>query len=850
MHFKTNIKKVGGLRFATKVLASVALFVIAFSPLLLSIESANAQEVIRRAAPASLPISPPQLTPAQADIINTFNVLEGPTVPAATLPAPLQGPTQTPRNPDGSVVKLDQQTPAQQAALAGRGTAKPEDKFCDIASTCITSVVYVFTAGIAGLFAYISAYFFNIAVSLALSSTSYSIDFITQGWTTVRDIANMAFIFIIIYIAMVIIFRAETATTLKTLAAVILMALLINFSFFITRVVVDGGNIIAVELYNAIPAPLLAQTSASGGAGSTGASVVQGVSSAIGGSGKAGDSKDLTAYIMNAVKIQTMLSNDSFKAYTKANTGVGGFLTNVIVQVLVYVAVGFLFVALGITFLSAGVKFLSRIIILWFVIIASPLAFAARAIGGQSPSAKKLYDQWQGTLINYSLYPAVFLFIFIIISKFTVALGGQDGLTGAIFSDLTGSGKVGSESFLIGLASAIANVAIRVGIVILMFYYSMKLTDILTTHGSSWANGLSDKVSSAVSSRTKRVGGYAFSQTASRLAGGAGTALGKTRFGNMRFGGNLLRTGFEKVAGAKLGGVKKSFVDRQTADKARKTKYEALVRDVLNKNAVDKIPKDLVEANIALDAGAGELRRRAEAFTLRDLESLGAERVAKLASFARDDTDAIFNQRRMTAIQRSEKFTDAEKEKIYTARSLAINPPPPHHGADSGATGGGGAGGGAGQSRMAEIDTARRVEEIGREEYEAGARRERDRVASDSPRPTPSQSSQPAQTTHPAPVQLVEVMMPATAPPTSPPSKTPEQTTPIRGSVTPTIEIELGPESKKLLQNAANETRIAGEKTGKLIDVVRNNIRSQAGTPQRKGPPRGGRQENSGGNET
>ena len=109
------------------------------------------------------------------------------------------------------------------------------------------------------IFAYIGGYVFSFAVQLTLQSVTYSLDFLTSGWTAVRDIANMAFIFILIYIAVVIIFKAETSGTMTMLAWVVVMALLINFSFFLTRVVVDAGNILAVQFYNAIPPNLLAK---------------------------------------------------------------------------------------------------------------------------------------------------------------------------------------------------------------------------------------------------------------------------------------------------------------------------------------------------------------------------------------------------------------------------------------------------------------------------------------------------------------------------------------------------------------------------------------------------------------
>src|SRR6266404_4239546 len=75
---------------------------------------------------------------------------------------------------------------AQSAAPAPGTTATAA---CDITSPstydlCITNVVYVFTVGIGTGFAYIAAYFFDIAVQLSLNGTAYALTFISTGWTT------------------------------------------------------------------------------------------------------------------------------------------------------------------------------------------------------------------------------------------------------------------------------------------------------------------------------------------------------------------------------------------------------------------------------------------------------------------------------------------------------------------------------------------------------------------------------------------------------------------------------------------------------------------------------------------
>jgi hypothetical protein len=94
---------------------------------------------------------------------------------------------------------------------------------------CLSNVVYVFTVGLGSGLAYVGSYFFDMTVRLSLDSASYALDFLSSGWTAARDLANMAFMLILVYIAFVVMFQAETTGTIQTLAWVVFIALIINF---------------------------------------------------------------------------------------------------------------------------------------------------------------------------------------------------------------------------------------------------------------------------------------------------------------------------------------------------------------------------------------------------------------------------------------------------------------------------------------------------------------------------------------------------------------------------------------------------------------------------------------------
>ena len=346
---------------------------------------------------------------------------------------------------------------------------------------CIASIVYYIGPGLASNIAYVGAYLFSYTVSLSLNSVAYALDFLSEGWTTVRDLANMAFILILVYIAFMIMFQAETTGTIRMLAWVIFIALIINFSFFLTRVVIDSGNILAVQFYNAIP-----QTPASTLNGTTGLT-------AFGGSGV----KDLSYSIMEAVGLQSLFNTASFDAAQKAagDSVTGGL----IVLSLVYLSVAVMFWMLFFVFLQVGIKFLMRIVVLWFLIMAAPLAFVAKAV--PRDSVRKYYDTWQSYLIKFSFYPAIFLFIYLLIIKFVQQmLSSQSGnLISTIFNGQTTQAALGASQSSAGfaVAGAIANVSIRMGFVIAMFYIALKASDWIVQEGSNAAYNLTGRLTGA-----------------------------------------------------------------------------------------------------------------------------------------------------------------------------------------------------------------------------------------------------------------------------------------------------------------------------------------------------------------
>jgi hypothetical protein len=71
---------------------------------------------------------------------------------------------------------------------------------------------------------------------------------VNQLWAMVRDLFNILFIFGLVYIGFKMILNSDDSQTKKTLISLIIAALLMNFSLFITKFVVDFSNILASEV--------------------------------------------------------------------------------------------------------------------------------------------------------------------------------------------------------------------------------------------------------------------------------------------------------------------------------------------------------------------------------------------------------------------------------------------------------------------------------------------------------------------------------------------------------------------------------------------------------------------------
>src|SRR3989344_4705172 len=101
------------------------------------------------------------------------------------------------------------------------------------------------------IFVSFAAYFFDVAV-MAQRANLANVPFVQLGWSITRDVANLFFVFFLLWVAIATIFNFEAYSARRTLTRLIAAALLINFSLPIGNFVIQTSNAIAGVFYDSL----------------------------------------------------------------------------------------------------------------------------------------------------------------------------------------------------------------------------------------------------------------------------------------------------------------------------------------------------------------------------------------------------------------------------------------------------------------------------------------------------------------------------------------------------------------------------------------------------------------------
>jgi hypothetical protein len=264
----------------------------------------------------------------------------------------------------------------------------------------IQKLVWNVLVAITGSILYISGIVFDYSINSFVmgfadyytnSGVGFAVD---RTWVTIRDFVNLFFIFGLVYIGFKMILDSDDSNTRRWLVNLIIAALLINFSLFITKFVVDFSNTMSTQI------------AISGfGATQTGTSAT-GISGAW--------EVDITTQILDLMGI-TSLFNTSGDALRSASWGyIFGTAIMFLVTAFVLMAGGFLLII--------------RFAMLNLFMVLSPFMF----IGWILPPLSNLTSKyWDAFLRRAFFAPVYFLFLYFsleIMKAFQQSLQQTNGL--------------------------------------------------------------------------------------------------------------------------------------------------------------------------------------------------------------------------------------------------------------------------------------------------------------------------------------------------------------------------------------------------------------------------------------
>jgi hypothetical protein len=277
--------------------------------------------------------------------------------------------------------------------------------FFNVPGCLITVSYYVFYALPAFLLG-LAAKFFNALIAVSVSSTlTIKATFISTAWTVVRDLSNIFFILVLLYVAAQTILGVggggHGGGPKKMIAQVVIMALLINFSMFFTKVVIDSSNILALVFYSKLTVVTTKNGTPINYTGATGP-----------------DEKDIAGSMVSSFNPTSALTWDNFlkQARTYSIPDVAG--GKVQVQARMPAATMFALILISgaimlfatYAFFIAGLSFVGRLIELWILIIFSPFAFMSSTLPilGHIPDVG--WDSWLKKLFSVAFMAPIFMF--------------------------------------------------------------------------------------------------------------------------------------------------------------------------------------------------------------------------------------------------------------------------------------------------------------------------------------------------------------------------------------------------------------------------------------------------------
>jgi len=420
-----------------------------------------------------------------------------------------------------STTTAPETAPNANAAVNPTGPASPS---CGLDPVCWVSyipaaIMWIFLE-IASTLLWVSGYLLNLALYKGVVDFGASIGGtggIGIGWAVLRDLGNIVLIFGFIYIGFQTILGLDNFGVKKTLPKLLLFAILLNFSLFISQFVIDVSNLFSTAIYSNVTVQ-----------GSGGCSITD-VTCA--------SNYGLASAIANDLGVGTALNGNALSSFG-SGSGYTVLITMVMATIFVLIT--------AVTFFAAAILLIIRIVVLSFIMVTAPIGFAGMAL----PPLQKYAKEWWGLLLSQSFFVPAYLLLVLIGLK--IAEGVAGGKTNDLLGALTSSSG--------GATGAFITFALIIGFMITALISAKKLGGMGADFAVKTAGGAAFGTTAFVGRRTiGRASNYAAKQIRKSSIGrnfvGSALAKGLDRGakGSFDFRGTTAVEKFSDGTGIKLG---------------------------------------------------------------------------------------------------------------------------------------------------------------------------------------------------------------------------------------------------------------------------------------------------------
>jgi hypothetical protein len=376
-------------------------------------------------------------------------------------------------------------------------------------------------------------------------------------WTILRDLGNILLIFGFLAVGITTILGTDAYGFKKLLPKLLMAAVLLNFSLFITEAVIDAGNLFATQFYKQINGGQMPTPDTL-----TNRGLADKVMAQLG-----------FATLYDGVREQ---KNNEAIALVKSNPLLIGFLS-----ILLFIITAFVFFTLALILVA-------RFVILILLIILAPLGFAGWAWPQLAGVTKKYWDKlFEQTITAPVLFLMLYVSLAIIMDKGFLRASGQLNWLGLLD---------GKGTNIAGFGGTVISFLVAMGLLLFVVVMAKNLS----ATGAGWATGMAGKLSfGAVGLAGRYSVGLGSNWAAKRLRStklariplvGTGAVKGLEKLAGSNFdarGVKMFKTAGINVGDAHKGGYKDDLKKKIES----RTKYAA---DLKGKDFKDLSPEEQI----------------------------------------------------------------------------------------------------------------------------------------------------------------------------------------------------------------------------------------------------------------